>query len=69
MTLIADDPEATIDMNTSFDEMQPVYIVVYDPVPEVIRAIEVYANQHPYLHVRVYFLIYEDYVLLVIDHL
>ena len=59
VTLIADDPENLIDLNTSCNEMQPVYIVVYEPVPEVIRALEVYANQHPHLCVRVYFMIYE----------
>ncbi len=51
--------QESIDLITVLEETQPSYIILYDPTPYAIRAIEVYACKYPQLSVRVYFLIYE----------
>lgn len=40
-------------------ELQPKFIVMFEPSLEFVRRIEVYKNSHPGLAVRVYFMIYQ----------
>lgn len=40
-------------------ELQPKFIVMFEPSLEFVRRVEVYKNSHPGLGVRVYFMIYQ----------
>ncbi|KAI6043131.1 hypothetical protein EDC04DRAFT_2962374 [Pisolithus marmoratus] len=40
-------------------ELQPRFIVMFEPSLEFVRRVEVYKNSHPGLAVRVYFMIYQ----------
>ncbi|KAG2226446.1 hypothetical protein INT45_000614 [Circinella minor] len=44
------------------EDLQPRFIIMYDPNPAFIRRVEVYRAMHPELDVRVYFMIYENSV-------
>ncbi|KAI9243897.1 hypothetical protein BDA99DRAFT_448776 [Phascolomyces articulosus] len=44
------------------EDLQPRFIIMYDPNPTFVRRIEVYRATHPELDVRVYFMIYENSV-------
>ncbi|KAI6126207.1 hypothetical protein EV401DRAFT_2226317 [Pisolithus croceorrhizus] len=40
-------------------ELQPKFVVMFEPSLEFVRRVEVYKNSHPGLGVRVYFMIYQ----------
>lgn len=40
-------------------ELQPKFVVMFEPNLEFVRRIEVYRNSHPGLGVRVYFMLYQ----------
>ncbi|KAI9492695.1 hypothetical protein BDB00DRAFT_826788 [Zychaea mexicana] len=44
------------------EDLQPRFIIMYDPNPTFVRRVEVYRAMHPELDVRVYFMIYENSV-------
>eukprot|EP01083_Nonionella_stella_P277802 944586_1 len=52
----------TEDATSILRQVQPEFIIVYDPNLKLIREIETYTACHPNSRVRVYFLTYEDSV-------
>ncbi|ORY94875.1 hypothetical protein BCR43DRAFT_442549 [Syncephalastrum racemosum] len=44
------------------EDFQPRFIIMYDPDPAFVRRVEVYRALHPELHVRVYFMLYDNSV-------
>ncbi|KAI8149173.1 hypothetical protein BJV82DRAFT_209509 [Fennellomyces sp. T-0311] len=63
-------PESIVSIHTyenDFDEdlleqVQPKFIIMYDPNPAFIRRVEVYRATHPERNIRVYFMLYENSV-------
>ncbi|CAO3681836.1 unnamed protein product [Umbelopsis vinacea] len=50
------------DDTSLLEQMQPKFIIMYDPDPAFVRRVEVYRSSHPGKEVRVYFMIYDNSV-------
>ncbi|PWN88390.1 DNA repair protein [Acaromyces ingoldii] len=55
-------PYSGDDDDRNLEELQPRFIVMYDPEPSFVRRIEVYRSTHPHVSIRVYFLMYAESV-------
>lgn len=55
-------PYSGDDDDRNLEELQPHFIVMYDPEPSFVRRIEVYRSTHPHVSIRVYFLMYAESV-------
>ncbi|CDH49119.1 mus38-like protein [Lichtheimia corymbifera JMRC:FSU:9682] len=44
------------------EELQPLFVIMYDPDPTFIRRLEIYRASHQEVDIRVYFMLYENSV-------